>query len=135
MKDPTHFQGQVIMKKRKYIVKIKKSFSPEPLGQFQPNLAQSILELRQFKFVQMKGPVLFQGGDNYEIAKIHRWNLKIFFLQNHLANFNQTWHKASLGEGDASLFKRRTPPISKGRLLSNSENTLTKLKNRLLQNH
>ena len=26
-------------------------------------------------------------------------------LQNHRANFNQTWHKASLGEGDSSLFK------------------------------
>ena len=36
-------------------------FSPEPLGRFQPNLAQSILGLRGFKFVQMKSPVLFQG--------------------------------------------------------------------------
>ena len=36
-------------------------------------------------------------------------------LQNHLANFNQTWHKASLGKGDSSLFKWRTPPFSKGR--------------------
>ena len=35
--------------------------SPEPLGQFQPNLAQSILGWRGFKFVQMKGPALFQG--------------------------------------------------------------------------
>ena len=26
-------------------------------------------------------------------------------LQNYWANFNQTWHKASLGEGDSSLFK------------------------------
>ena len=26
-------------------------------------------------------------------------------LQNHWDNFNQTWHKASLGEGDSSLFK------------------------------
>ena len=26
-------------------------------------------------------------------------------LQNHWANSNQTWHKASLGEGDSSLFK------------------------------
>ena len=26
-------------------------------------------------------------------------------LQNHWANFNQTWHKASWGEGDSSLFK------------------------------
>jgi hypothetical protein len=28
-------------------------------------------------------------------------------LQNHWANFNQTWHKSSLGEGHSSLFKRR----------------------------
>ena len=26
-------------------------------------------------------------------------------LQNHWANLNQTWHKASLGKGDSSLFK------------------------------
>ena len=37
------------------------SSSLEPLGQFQPNLAQSILGWRRFKFVQMKGPALFQG--------------------------------------------------------------------------
>ena len=36
-------------------------------------------------------------------------------LQNHCANFNQTWHKASLGEGDSSLFKWMAPPFSKGR--------------------
>ena len=27
------------------------------------------------------------------------------FLQNHWANFNQTWYKAALGAGDSSLFK------------------------------
>ena len=37
------------------------SYSPEPVGQFQPNLAQSILRWRGFKFVQIKGPALFQG--------------------------------------------------------------------------
>ena len=37
------------------------SSSPEPLGQFQPNLAQSILGWRGLKFVQMKGPAFFQG--------------------------------------------------------------------------
>ena len=37
------------------------SSSPEPLGQFQPNLAQSILGWMGFKFVQMKGSALFQG--------------------------------------------------------------------------
>ena len=36
-------------------------------------------------------------------------------LQNHWANFNQTWHKVSLGEGNSSLFKWRAPPFSKGR--------------------
>ena len=37
------------------------SFYPELLGKFQPNLAKNILRWRWFKFVQMKGPVLFQG--------------------------------------------------------------------------
>ena len=37
-----------------------KTSSPEPLGQFEPNLAQSILGWRGFKFVQMKGHTLFQ---------------------------------------------------------------------------
>ena len=36
------------------------SSSPGPLGQFQPNLAQSILGWREFKYVQMKGPTVFQ---------------------------------------------------------------------------
>jgi hypothetical protein len=36
-------------------------------------------------------------------------------LQNRWANFNQTWHKLSLGGGDSSLFKRRGLSLSKGR--------------------
>jgi hypothetical protein len=35
--------------------------SPEPLGQFYPDLAQIILGWRGFKFVQMKRNALFQG--------------------------------------------------------------------------
>ena len=38
-------------KKAKINCWIKKTSSPEPLGQFQPNLAQSILGWRRFKFV------------------------------------------------------------------------------------
>ena len=37
------------------------SSSQEPLGQFQQNLAQSILGGRGFKFVQMKGHTISQG--------------------------------------------------------------------------
>ena len=36
-------------------------------------------------------------------------------LQNHWANFNQTWHKVSLGEGDSSLFKWRATSFPKWR--------------------
>ena len=36
-------------------------------------------------------------------------------LQNYWANFNQTWHKASLGKGDSSLLKWRAPrPFPRG---------------------
>ena len=42
-------------------------------------------------------------------------NLKNLLLQNHWVKFNQTWHNASLGEGDSSLFEWRAPPFSNGR--------------------
>ena len=35
-------------------------------------------------------------------------------LQNHWANFDQTWHNVSLGEGDSSLFIWRATPFPKG---------------------
>ena len=40
---------------RKYINVFKKSSSPESLGHFQLNFAQSILGCSEFSFVQMKG--------------------------------------------------------------------------------
>ena len=42
--------------------------------------------------------------DNYEIAKLYwrHWNN---LLENHWTNFNQTWHKASLGKENSDLFK------------------------------
>ena len=52
-------------------------------------------------------------------------------LQKQWANFNQTWHKASFGEGELSLFKWRAPPFS----LWNSKITLTNLKHLLFQKH
>ena len=43
------------------------SFSPEPLGQFQPNLAQNILGWREFK------ALLFNVWYNYSCAQIRDW--------------------------------------------------------------
>ena len=55
-----------------------------------PNLAQNILRKRA-----MPSP----RGDNKEILKNSMTKFKNLLLQNHWANFNQTWHKASLGKG------------------------------------
>ena len=61
MKGPTLFQAEIIAKYLKYIDEIKNLFSPEPIAQFQTNFVQSILGWTGFKFVQIKGPTLFQG--------------------------------------------------------------------------
>ena len=47
------------------------SSSQEPLGQFQQNLAQSILGWRGFKFVQMKGHTISQGEIIAKILKLY----------------------------------------------------------------
>ena len=54
---------------------------------------------------QRKATRYKQGGDNYEMVKIHCRNFENNLLQNQWANFNQTWHKASLGKRDSILFK------------------------------
>ena len=99
-------------KLQNYIDEIKKKpSSQEPPDQFQPNLSQIMLGWRETKLVQIKGLVLFQGEI---ITKKQKYidKIKKKFSKNHGANFNQTWHNASLGEGDSSLFKWRTILIS-----------------------
>jgi hypothetical protein len=41
--------------------------------------------------------------------------LQFRLLQNQWTNFNQTWHKSSLGGGESKFFKWRGLPFSKGR--------------------
>ena len=86
--------------------------SPEPLGQFQPNLAQSILWREGFNFLQMKGPRPFPRGDNYEIRKIHWWNLKKSSSPEPLSKFQPILAQASLDDRDSSFFKWRTNKFS-----------------------
>jgi hypothetical protein len=49
------------------------------------------------------------------------WRLSVrllhfqLLLQNRWANFNQSWHKSSLGKEDSELYKWRTTPFPKGR--------------------
>ena len=60
MKGFTLFQGEIFTKLQKYIDEFKSS-SPEPLGQFQPNLAQIILEWRKIKFIKWRTPPFSKG--------------------------------------------------------------------------
>ena len=52
-------------------------------------------------------------GDNSKNIKLY-WKYFKSFLQNHRVNFIKTWHKASLDEGDSSLFKWKAMPFSRG---------------------
>ena len=52
MKGHALSQGEIITKSQKYISEIQNFSSEEPLGQFQPDLAQSIIEWRELKILQ-----------------------------------------------------------------------------------
>ena len=70
------------------------------------NLAQSIVWLGKFMFVQIKGSRPFPKGHNDEIVKIRWGSLKIFSRSTGSTNI-QTWHKTSLCKEESSLFKWR----------------------------
>ena len=85
-----------------------------------------------------KGPRFFQRGDNNDIAKIHKRKLKKnSSCPEPICQFQPNFHlhKAFLGEEASSLLKWKATLFSKGRLLWNSKNTLTKFKDHFLQNH
>ena len=61
------------------------------------------------KVYSNEGSHPFPRGYNYEIAKKKLWQIfKNLFLENHWANFNQTWHNVTICERDSSFFKWRT---------------------------
>ena len=92
------------------------SSSLKPLGQFQPNLTQSILGWSGLIFFSNGGPCPFARVDNKEIAKIYSFDkLEKDSSPEPHANFNQKWHKALFGGGDSNLFKWRATSFSKGR--------------------
>ena len=74
MKGNMFFQGEMITKKTKIHWQNLKKISEEPKDQFQPNLAQSILKCREFKFVQIKGQAIFQGEIITKYLKLH-WQI------------------------------------------------------------
>ena len=88
------------------------SSSPEPLGQFQPNLAQSILGSRGFKFVQMKRPALFQGETITKLVKIHYRHLKILVSRTTVPISTKLGTKHPWVKGIQVSSNEGPPPIS-----------------------
>ena len=87
----------------------KFSTSPEPIGQFQPNLSQIVCGWPEWNlFTWRVHPSLM--GDVSEMVKVHWQHFKIFFSKP-LAQFQSNF----FGEGDSSLFKWMVTHLSKGR--------------------
>ena len=65
------------------------------------------LTMSHFSSPELKAQVSFSDHLSSVVCLFVCLSVHLFhiLLQNHWANFNQTWHKASLGEGDSSLFK------------------------------
>jgi hypothetical protein len=63
-------QGEIMAEEEKYTKNFFES-SPEPVGQFQSNLVQIIIELRELKCHQMKDQVLFKGEITTKIGLDH----------------------------------------------------------------
>ena len=107
MKNAALFQGEIIMKQRKYIDKIKKIFFSRTTEPISTKRCTKHPWVQGNQVCSNEGPHPFQRGDNYEIVKNTLTKLKNLLLQNHWANFNQTWHKASLCEWDLICSKKK----------------------------
>ena len=79
-----------------------------------------------FSSAELKAQVSF--SDRYLSVVCHCHCHKLFTYSSSLrrANFNQTWHKAFLGEGNSSSSNEGPRPFPRGDNKKNSENTVTK---------
>ena len=67
------------------------------------------------KKIKIKGHAHFKG----EVIRNSENMLTNFkSLQNHWANFNKTWHKAFLGDGDSIFFANKGPRFFQGDILT-----------------
>ena len=113
------FSRRIITKKRKYIDNILKS-SPEPQGQFQPILTQSIFGLRKSSSNKRWDTPFFRDRQLRKSGNILT-KFKTLLLQNHWANFNQTQHKAALGKGNSSFNHIKNHALFQGEIIKNAK--------------
>ena len=111
---PALFQNEIIKKLQNILTNLKILFQNHWNIFKQTGQKTSFGEVDS-TFLNEDFPRLCPRGYNYEIVQIHWQIWKNRFLQNQWANFNQTWPKISLGEGNSNLFKWRAPSLSRGR--------------------
>ena len=86
-------------------------------GQSLRNLVRRVYKESRQEIVNTCIMILTQRGLNLGVVTSLRC-VKLFtvciLLQNYRTNFNQTWHKASLDEGNAALFNWRVSLFPRG---------------------
>ena len=100
---------------------IVKTPSLEPQGQYQPNLAQSFLKWKGFKFVLKAHYHLLSVVHPSVYLSVCKLFTFLTSLIESLCEFQLNLAEASLGGVDSSLFKWRAVPFSKARWLWNSK--------------
>ena len=74
-------------------------FFSRTLGPISTKLGTKYPWVKGIQICTNEGPWFIQSGDNNENTFTKFENV---LLQNHLANFYHTWHKANLGEGNSN---------------------------------
>jgi hypothetical protein len=82
----------------------KKSYAPEPGGQFQSNLAYCHPWVKGILNCSNKGPSPLQRGDNHKHAKMRCGSFKNL-LQNHIARIGHIYMKVFWYNVDSNFFK------------------------------
>jgi hypothetical protein len=88
------------------------NYSREPLSQNSTDLHESFLHSADSSLYKVWSPGV--GKDHNRGNSFYMCILEKIFWMRHLVNFNQTWYKSFLHEGNSSLFKWRVKSSSKG---------------------
>ena len=109
------------------------TYIEDTLWQFQPNLAQNILGLRELRILKMKTLLFFQGeiiATNWKYIETC-WK---YFFKNRWANFNQTCHKVFLGKGNSIYFQFKGHAFFQGEIIVTYRKYIDDCSNILLYN-
>jgi hypothetical protein len=75
-----------------------------------------------FSSPELKAQVSFSDRPLSVCLSVWRLSVRLLYfrllLQNRWANFNQSWHKSSLGKQNSEFYKWRTTPLPQGEIIA-----------------